>query len=89
MKRDCAVTAPTPPPTSASLGRLVVPRLSSDRRAVAIRTTVNPTGDCNMDTPHCPFVWYELMTSDDEAAAAFYRQVIGWQTADAGMPGMR
>ena len=37
----------------------------------------------------CPFVWYELMTSDDEAAAAFYRQVIGWQTADAGMPGMR
>ena len=42
-----------------------------------------------MDTPHCPFVWYELMTSDDEAAAAFYRQVIGWQTADAGMPGMR
>ena len=42
-----------------------------------------------MDTPHCPFVWYELMTSDDEAAAAFYRQVMGWQTADAGMPGMR
>ncbi len=42
-----------------------------------------------MDTQHCPFVWYELMTSDDEAAAAFYRQVIGWQTADAGMPGMR
>ena len=42
-----------------------------------------------MDTQHCPFVWYELMTSDDEAAAAFYRQVMGWQTADAGMPGMR
>ena len=42
-----------------------------------------------MDTPHCPFVWYELMTSDDEAAAAFSRQVMGWQTADAGMPGMR
>jgi len=42
-----------------------------------------------MDTPNCPFVWYELMTSDDEAATAFYSQVIGWQTADAGMPGMR
>ena len=42
-----------------------------------------------MDTLHCPFVWYELMTSDDEAATAFYSQVIGWQTADAGMPGMR
>jgi hypothetical protein len=35
------------------------------------------------------FVWYELMTSDAEAAEAFYRQVIGWQTADAGMPGMK
>ena len=42
-----------------------------------------------MDPQNCPFVWYELMTSDDEAAAAFYRQVIGWQTADAGMPGLR
>lgn len=36
-----------------------------------------------------PFVWYELMTSDATAAEAFYRSVIGWQTADAGMPGMR
>jgi hypothetical protein len=35
------------------------------------------------------FVWYELMTTDGRAAEAFYRQVIGWQTADAGMPGMR
>ena len=42
-----------------------------------------------MDTQHCPFVWYELMTSDDQAAAAFYSQVVGWQTADAGMPDMR
>lgn len=36
-----------------------------------------------------PFVWYELMTSDDEAAAAFYSDVVGWQVADAGMTGMR
>ncbi len=35
-----------------------------------------------------PFVWYELMTSDPKAAAAFYRSVIGWTAADAGMPGM-
>lgn len=39
-----------------------------------------------MPTPPSPFVWYELMTSDATAAAAFYRSVIGWQTADAGMP---
>lgn len=42
-----------------------------------------------MSTPASPFVWYELMTSDADAATAFYRQVIGWQAADAGMPGMR
>ena len=42
-----------------------------------------------MTTTACPFVWYELMTTDDQAAEAFYRQVIGWNTADAGMPGMR
>ena len=36
-----------------------------------------------------PFVWYKLMTSDATAAEAFYRSVIGWNTADAGMPGMK
>ncbi len=35
------------------------------------------------------FVWYELMTSDPEAAETFYAKVVGWTTADAGMPGMR
>lgn len=33
------------------------------------------------------FMWYELMTTDTQAAAAFYSAVVGWQTADAGMPG--
>jgi len=35
------------------------------------------------------FVWYELMTTDQEAAEAFYRAVVGWKTADAGQPDMR
>jgi len=35
------------------------------------------------------FFWYELMTTDLNAAAAFYGAVIGWQTRDAGQPGMR
>lgn len=35
------------------------------------------------------FIWYELMTSDPDAAEAFYRAVVGWNTADAGQPGMR
>jgi predicted enzyme related to lactoylglutathione lyase len=33
------------------------------------------------------FVWYELHTSDVEAAKAFYSVVLGWGTQDAGMPG--
>lgn len=43
-----------------------------------------------MSTPAKPqgFVWYELMTTDAEAAQRFYAQVVGWQAADAGMPGM-
>ena len=38
-----------------------------------------------MSTPNGTFVWYELMTSDTAAAENFYRGVVGWQTADAGM----
>lgn len=34
------------------------------------------------------FVWYELMTTDMEAAKAFYAGVVGWGTQDASMPGM-
>ena len=35
------------------------------------------------------FIWYELMTTDVEAARTFYSNVVGWQTRDSGMPGMR
>ena len=41
-----------------------------------------------MSAKPSPFCWYELMTSDPVAATAFYKAVIGWSTADAGMPGM-
>ena len=34
---------------------------------------------------HGRFVWYELMTTDMEAAKAFYAKVVGWGTRDAGM----
>jgi predicted enzyme related to lactoylglutathione lyase len=34
------------------------------------------------------FVWYELMTGDAAAAAAFYTEVVGWRAQDAGMPGV-
>jgi predicted enzyme related to lactoylglutathione lyase len=41
-----------------------------------------------MVNSHGRFVWYELMTSDVEAAKAFYTEVVGWGTQDASTPGM-
>lgn len=32
--------------------------------------------------PHGSFLWYELMTTDPEAAAAFYRDLVGWTVHD-------
>lgn len=40
-----------------------------------------------MSDRHGDFVWYELLTADPDAAAAFYGAVVGWQareTADYG-----
>lgn len=34
-----------------------------------------------------PFVWYELLTPDPEAAKAFYPEVTGWKTGIFEMPG--
>jgi len=30
------------------------------------------------------FFWYDVMTTDTDAAAGFYRDVVGWATQDAG-----
>ncbi len=38
--------------------------------------------------PHGSFIWYELLTADPDAAAAFYGDVIGWTAASAGQPGI-
>jgi predicted enzyme related to lactoylglutathione lyase len=42
-----------------------------------------------MVNSHGRFVWYVLMTTDMEAAAAFYSKVVGWGTRDASTPGRR
>lgn len=34
------------------------------------------------------FLWYELMTSDQDAAIAFYERVVGWTAADMSIPQM-
>ncbi|HEU0099308.1 MAG TPA: VOC family protein [Allosphingosinicella sp.] len=38
--------------------------------------------------PHGSFIWYELLTPDPEASAAFYGEVLGWTAAGAGQPGI-
>lgn len=38
---------------------------------------------------HGTFAWYELATTDAEAAVDFYRKVVGWNAQDSGMPGVR
>jgi uncharacterized protein len=44
-----------------------------------------PKEQTAMSRNHGSFVWYELMTSDTKAAAAFYHSVIGWDAQDSGM----
>jgi len=42
-----------------------------------------------MSNRHGAFIWYELMTSDIEAARAFYEPVVGWTIGGkSDMPGM-
>jgi predicted enzyme related to lactoylglutathione lyase len=41
-----------------------------------------------MTNKHGDFVWYELLTSDADAAGDFYNRVIGWTSTNAGQPGM-
>jgi uncharacterized protein len=42
-----------------------------------------------MSAQVCKFVWYELTTSDLDAAQSFYQKVIGWTISDAGMAAYR
>jgi predicted enzyme related to lactoylglutathione lyase len=41
-----------------------------------------------MVNSHGRFIWYELITTDMEAAKTFYANVVGWGTRDASTPGM-
>jgi uncharacterized protein len=41
-----------------------------------------------MANKHGDFIWYELMTSDADAAGDFYGKVVGWTSTSAGQPGM-
>lgn len=40
-----------------------------------------------MTQPAAPFIWYELMTTDPDGAAAFYGAVVGWTITGHSDPG--
>lgn len=41
-----------------------------------------------MTNKHGDFIWYELMTTDAEAAQEFYGGLLGWQFKDSGQAGI-
>lgn len=41
-----------------------------------------------MPNQHGDFIWYELMTSDADAAQDFYGKIVGWTFSDSGKEGM-
>ncbi len=41
-----------------------------------------------MTNAHGTFIWYELLTTDPDAATDFYSKVVGWQARGARQPGM-
>jgi uncharacterized protein len=45
------------------------------------------TGEADPMNSHGRFAWYELVTTDAEAAKAFYTKVVGWGARDASVPG--
>jgi predicted enzyme related to lactoylglutathione lyase len=40
-----------------------------------------------MGDQHGDFIWYELLTTEPDAAAHFYSAVVGWSFVDSGMSG--
>src|ERR1700688_4606034 len=59
--------------------------ISAERSADAFFAGSN--GATDMAGSHGCFVWYELTTTDTEAAQTFYAEVVGWGTQDASMAG--
>ncbi len=52
------------------------------------RLFTGSNGEADMVDCHGRFLWYELMTTDIEAAKSFYTKVMGWGPRDTSMPGM-
>jgi predicted enzyme related to lactoylglutathione lyase len=55
-------------------------------RRDSLRTRKGETETDVVDS-HGRFVWYELITTETEAAKSFYADVVGWDTGEVSMPG--
>jgi uncharacterized protein len=59
-------------------------RTLRSRAATSLRAR---TGETDVVNSHGRFAWYELVTTDVEAATAFYTGVMGWGARDVSAPG--
>src|SRR5581483_9470920 len=60
--------------------------MSGARRARALQLATRGKRTMSNADIRGRFVWHELMTTDTDAAAAFYSKVVPWKTQDSGMP---
>src|SRR6202453_4230465 len=63
-------------------------RASEPGRQTDVAVGAGSKGEADLANSHGRFVWYELMTTDMEAAKAFYANVVGWGTRGASAPGL-
>ena len=52
-----------------------------------VANSADEDGDAGVVSSHGRFVWHELLTTDVEAATAFYARVMRWGAWDASTPG--
>src|SRR5215471_13055813 len=54
-------------------------------RPAIVAAESSARGVTSMPTPRGTFIWYDVMTTDTKAAAAFYSHVIGWDAHERVM----
>jgi hypothetical protein len=63
------------------LARLVEPDIQNG-------ADIGDGGETRAVNSHGDFIWYELLTTNADAAQAFYADIFGWRARDSGQPGM-
>ncbi len=67
---------------------LIITRQVIDSVTAVVKILRTKRGVAGLTGSHGRFIWHELTTLDVKAAAAFYRDVVGWGVQDASVPGM-